>query len=73
MSVIKEHKTWAHTKMSDAVEALDQYFAELEADEDFGPVFDGSTMQADLDNACERLSEAMAYFRSAHERSHWGM
>ena len=73
MSIIKESKSLASTKIADAIEALYQYMNELEADETFGPLYDGSTMNGDLVAAHEHLSEAYYYFRTAHERSHWGL
>jgi hypothetical protein len=73
MSVIKESKVKAQEAILAAIAAMDEYYNELEADEDFGPVFDGSTMGEDLIGAIDRLQEARAYFASAHNRSHWGM
>ena len=72
MSIIKESKTKAWVNIGHALEDMITYLNELEADEDFGPLFDGSTMEADLACAMDHLSEAKAYFESAHKRSHWG-
>ena len=72
MSIIKDSKAKANEALRVATEALTEYYNELEADEDFGPVFDGSTMGEDLMGALDRLSEARAYFNRAHQPSHWG-
>jgi len=73
MSIIKDSKAKANEAIRAAAEAMEEYLNELEADEDFGPVFDGSTMQEALIGALDRLQEARAYFNRGHERSHWGL
>ena len=72
MSIIKESKTKAWASIGHALEDMITYLNELEADEDLGPLFDGSTMEANLSSALDHLSEAKAYFESAHKRSQWG-
>jgi hypothetical protein len=72
MSIIKESKIKAWQSIGKALGDMHDYLNELEADEDFGPLFDGSTMEVCLGSAMDHLSEAKAYFESAHERSQWG-
>lgn len=73
MSAIKQSKTEARTKISEAIDALHTYLDELEADEDFGPIFDGSTMQQTLLDAVDRLSEGRYCFQNAHKPTHFGL
>lgn len=73
MSIIKESKVKAKEALTTALDALETYLNELEADEDFGPVFCGSTMEESLQSAYHKLEMAVGYFHGAHERTHWGV
>lgn len=73
MSVIKESKTKAQESLRQALDDLEAYFNELEADEDFGMMFDGSTMQEHLTASYHKLEMAVGFFHGAHDRTHWGL
>jgi len=73
MSIIKEEKTNASEALVTATEALWEYMNALEADEDFGPIFDGSTLEADLAAIADHLSEARAIWNRTHKTNHFGL
>ena len=70
---MKEAKENARNAIVTAIELMDDYYNVLEADEDFGPVFDGSTFDVELNLVADRLSEASFIFNKTHNENHFGL
>lgn len=73
MSIIKESKSKAQEAIARACEAMDEYYNDLESDEDFGPVFSGSTFEDALYSVLTTLNNVIDEFDFAHRTDHFGL
>ena len=73
MSIISDKRDKVTASIDAAKEAVADFMDTLEADEDFGHVYDGSTYEDDLHEVAEHLYSAMDAWRVAHKTNHFGL